>query len=128
MIIIACGGRGYTGIYNKMRVNQALSLLHAQKGIERLIHGAARGADTLAAEWAEVRGIETEAFPVTKEDWLKHGKGAGHLRNKAMLIRLMDRDFLGRDIGVVAFPGGPGTANMIQQTEAEGLLVWRPFG
>ena len=125
MIIIACGGRDYTGVYNKMRVNKALNLLHAQKGIEVLIHGAARGADTLAAEWAEVRGIETEAFPA---EWHLYGKSAGYLRNKAMLIRLMDTEFLGREIGVVAFPGGAGTANMIQQTEAAGLLVWRPFG
>lgn len=125
MIIIACGGRDYTGIYNKMRVNKALNLLHTQKGVELLIHGAARGADSLAEEWAKVRGIETEAFPA---EWEKYGKAAGYLRNKAMLIRLMDREFLGREIGVVAFPGGTGTANMIQQTEEAGLLVWRPFG
>lgn len=125
MIIIACGGRDYAGIYNKMRVNKALNLLHTQKGIELLIHGAARGADSLAEEWAKVRGIETEAFPA---EWERYGKAAGYLRNKAMLIRLMDQDFLGREIGVVAFPGGTGTANMIQQTEAAGLLVWRPFG
>jgi hypothetical protein len=47
-----------------------------------LIHGAALGADSIAAEWAKANGHQIEAFPA---DWDFHGKSAGPIRNKAML-------------------------------------------
>jgi hypothetical protein len=47
-----------------------------------LIHGAARGADSIAARLAYAMGIEVLAFPA---DWDRHGRGAGPLRNQRML-------------------------------------------
>lgn len=46
-----------------------------------LIHGGARGADTLAMLWAEKNEIPVRCFPA---DWDKYGKKAGYIRNKQM--------------------------------------------
>jgi hypothetical protein len=43
------------------------------------------------------------------------------IRNTQMLAE-------GRPDGVVAFPGGRGTANMVRQAAAAGLGVWFPCG
>jgi hypothetical protein len=71
------------------------------------------GADSLAAAWAMSRGIPTLAFPA---DWKKDGKAAGFIRNATML-----RD--GRPELVVAFPGGKGTAHMVNLARAAGVPV-----
>ena len=77
-------------------------------------HGCARGADTLAGEWARERGIPEQRYLA---DWQAHGKGAGPRRNQAMLDAA--------DVAcVVAFPGGVGTADMVRRARAAGLLVW----
>lgn len=47
-----------------------------------LIHGAARGADSIAARLAYAMGIEVCAYPA---DWNCHGRSAGPLRNQCML-------------------------------------------
>ena len=47
-----------------------------------LVHGAARGADTLLSEAAQSVKIRTEAHPA---DWNQHGKRAGFLRNHHMV-------------------------------------------
>jgi len=49
-------------------------------------------------------------------DWSRHGKSAGPIRNRQMLIE-------GRPDIVVAFPGGKGTANMIKQAVEAGVKV-----
>lgn len=52
----------------------------------------------------------------TWADWKKHGKAAGPIRNGIML-----RD--GKPDMVVAFPGGRGTANMVDQARLADLIV-----
>lgn len=48
-----------------------------------LVHGAARGADTIAAEWAALRYYAVEPHPA---DWGRYGKKqAGAIRNSAMV-------------------------------------------
>jgi hypothetical protein len=81
--------------------------------IDVLIEGEAPGADTLAREWATEQGIPVERYPA---DWNRHGKAAGPIRNRRMLVE-------GKPDLVVAFPGGRGTANMISQAEAAGVKV-----
>jgi hypothetical protein len=49
-------------------------------------------------------------------DWKKYKRAAGHIRNKEML------DF-GFDL-LIAFPGGPGTTNMITITRGAGIPVY----
>ena len=47
-----------------------------------IIHGACRGADTLAAHVAGWLGLRVESYPA---QWQKYGKGAGPIRNQQML-------------------------------------------
>lgn len=78
-----------------------------------IITGGAPGADTLAAEFAEVFGIRLRIFPA---DWKKHGRAAGPIRNQQMLDE-------GRPDLVIAFPGGRGTADMVRRARAAGVRV-----
>lgn len=115
MRVLVCGGRRYGDF---VRVSIALDALRAATVIDVIIEGGATGADTLAHAWAKATGIRIESFPA---DWDLHGKAAGHIRNRKMLDH-------GRPDYVVAFPGGPGTADMVRQATREGLPVWRPYG
>ena len=89
-----------------------LDAAHQANPIECLIHGAARGADKLADEWAQKRGVEIEAYVA---DW-RDGKRAGPMRNQQMLDQ-------GKPHMVIAFPGGKGTADMIRRAEAAKVPV-----
>lgn len=114
MKLLVCGGRDYT---DRAALYKALDHLHARRTIELVIHGAARGADSLAAEWAGARGIQSKAFPAL---WHAYGKAAGWIRNQHMLDA-------GQPDGVVAFPGGRGTADMINRAHTAGVPVWQPY-
>jgi hypothetical protein len=114
MKILVCGGRDYA---DRVALFAALDHLHARRVIELVIHGAARGADKLAAEWANARGIQSRAFPAL---WDADGKAAGFIRNQRMLD-------CGRPDGIAAFPGGRGTADMINRAQTAGVPVWRPY-
>lgn len=110
--IIVCGGRNYD---DKETLFAALDHLHKNRPIGTLIHGAASGADTLACQWANSRNV----FSVgCMADWKRNGKAAGPIRNAIMLTWNPD--------GVVAFPGGSGTADMKRQAEAKCVKVWEP--
>lgn len=50
---------------------------------EVVIEGEAPGADSLGREWAESHGIEVLKFPA---DWTRHGRAAGPIRNRQMLV------------------------------------------
>lgn len=67
----------------------------------------------MAGEWARLTGIRELAFPA---DWENYRRAAGPIRNRQMLVEATP------DL-VVAFPGGPGTANMIRQARAAGVPV-----
>ena len=77
-----------------------------------LVHGAAPGADTLAATLWESFGGKTEAHPA---DWDRHGKAAGPLRNQEMVDSGIDL--------LIAFEGGRGTADMCRRAVAAGVRV-----
>lgn len=98
--VLVCGGRDYA---DAAKVNNALDRLHATRGIEVVMHGAAKGADALADEWARRNRVSLHTFPA---QWEKHGKAAGPIRNQRMLA-------VGRPDLVIAFPGGTGTADMV---------------
>jgi predicted Rossmann-fold nucleotide-binding protein len=114
MRILVCGGRDYQNI---SAVRHALQALHAKRGITLIIEGGALGADRLAREWAAISAIPCVTFDA---DWKTHGKAAGPLRNDRMIAE-------GKPDGVVAFPGGRGTADMAGKAEAAGIKVWRPI-
>lgn len=99
---------------NRDLVFRTLDRLHRERGIAIVIHGKARGADTLADEWATANNIPR--MPMAA-DWARHGRSAGPIRNGEML-------FHGRPDGVVAFSGGVGTADMVRQARIAGVPVW----
>jgi hypothetical protein len=113
--LLVCGGRNFQ---DRDRVFSALDRFLATWPVGLLIHGAVRGADKLAGEWAKSRGIPVRDFPA---DWDRYRRAAGPRRNQQMLDE-------GRPHGVVAFPGKVGTPDMVDRAKAAGLPVWRPCG
>lgn len=82
--------------------------------ISMLIHGAARGVDTMAEDWAVANGVPVFSFPA---NWDAFGKKAGMIRNRQMA---MNADAL-----VAVWDGkSRGTANMIRIAEERGLRVF----
>ena len=106
--VLVCGGRNYNDRAQAWRYLGNL-LLHDVK----IIHGAARGADSLAGEWAGFYQKPVEAFPA---DWDYHGLHAGIIRNKEMLAK-------GKPSLVIAFPGGRGTAHMVMIAQQAQVMV-----
>jgi hypothetical protein len=118
MKVLVCGGRDIADeglVFNTLdKVSSSVSLTMGQN-ISLLIHGGARGADSIAEKWAQNRGVETRRYPA---DWGRYGRQAGPIRNREML---MD----GKPDLVVAFPGGKGTHNMESQAERMNLPIIR---
>jgi hypothetical protein len=112
MRILVCGGREFR---DSDALDAFLDAIHlgSRGPVDLVIHGAARGADTMAGQWAERRGIACIAY---EADWEHEGRAAGPIRNKQML----DEGIL--DL-VIAFPGGRGTRNMVRQARARGFEV-----
>ena len=121
MKVLVCGGRNYSDITTLRRT---LDRLHAERGFTTLIHGAARGADSMAGRWAKNAGIPVQEFPA---QWRRHDskcgytcrnssycRRAGFRRNETMLHQG------GPDL-VVAFPGGPGTKGMVDLARRAGV-------
>ena len=99
--VLVCGGRDYNDLQKIFDVLYYLDgPQHGRGPITCVIHGAAIGADSLAALWAKKVGKQGLPYPA---DWEKHGKSAGPIRNAKMLRE-------GKPDLVVAFPGGKGTA------------------
>lgn len=112
MKVLICGGRDFED-YDTMKT--VLSALQVERGqFTLVIHGAARGADTYAGEYARRHQIPVKAFPA---DWRAHGKSAGPIRNRQMLEE-------GKPDLVVAFPGGKGTENMVRTARSAGIEVF----
>lgn len=95
-IAIVCGGR------NLRDRNLVFRILDWFKP-SLVVHGGAPGADSLAQEWSERRGVPAAVYPA---DWEKHGKAAGPIRNE----RMVSENASG---AVIAFPGGKGTASTV---------------
>lgn len=72
-----------------------------------------RGADRWSTEWALEHEHPVISVPAR---WATYGKAAGPERNQRML------DFM--PTNAIAFPGGSGTANMIDVLHKAGIIVW----
>lgn len=99
MRICVCGGRDYNDREKLWRVMDTAKAIMPNF---TLIHGDAKGADSLADDWARHREINVERFPA---DWDKHKRAAGPIRNRQMIASGIDL--------LIAFPGGRGTADMV---------------
>ena len=110
--VLVCGGRDNL---DRAFVFAMLDQVLAKHPLMAICHGGATGVDQIAGEWASTHDVPVTEFAA---DW-SLGSKAGPLRNARMLDEF-------RPTGVVAFPGGRGTADMTRQAEAAGLPVWRP--
>jgi len=80
-----------------------------------LLHGGSpKGAELIAAKWAEARGVTQVAF---KPDWTKHAKAAPFKRNDAMLDVL--------PVGVLVFPGTGIQENLADKAKKLGIPVMK---
>lgn len=148
--ILVCGGRGYA---DKERAEQVLWDLNRKDVILGLIHGCATGADKLGADWmrerikrdvahcTENRQLDRDGAKRLRRmsplwivgcpaHWgdletppvvIRHGRrgpynaAAGSVRNEFMLTW--------RPRLVLAFPGGPGTKDMVTRARRAGVEV-----
>jgi len=110
-VLLVCGGRDFD---NAERAFAVLNRTAERVEITAVRHGGARGADNLAGLWASEHGYPEQVYPA---EWATKGKGAGPIRNQAMIDA-------GGVVAVVALPGGPGTADMVRRARAAGLPVW----
>jgi len=92
-----------------------LDAVHAIYPITFLVQGGAKGADALAARWAQANGIK---YITVHADWDQHGKSAGPIRNIEMLDGFPDAR-------VIAFPLGKsiGTRHCMREAVKRGMKV-----
>ncbi len=109
MRILVTGGRKFD---DKELLFEFLDRLHQERSITLVIHGAARGADSLAEKWGKARGVET--LPCLP-DVERYKDGVWREQSEQMLAHKPDL--------VVAFPGGNGTANMVELAQRAGVEV-----
>jgi len=81
--------------------------------ITEIVSGGAKGADTLAEQFAKENNLPVKIF---KPDWAKYGRGAGPVRNK-QIVEYADK--------VIAFWDGEskGTKSSIDLAEKSGKLL-----
>lgn len=113
MKVLVCGGRDYQ---NRKYLFDSLDAIHYHEGVNEkisiVIHGANRGADTLADEWALSRGVQPVRCPA---NWTRYEKAAGPRRNRLMLLLQPDL--------CIAFDGGDGTTRMVELAHSAGIKI-----
>jgi len=92
----------------------ALDRVHAKHADMVLLHGGSpKGAELIAAKWADNRKVPQIAF---KPDWTKHAKAAPFKRNDALLDTM--------PIGVVVFPGSGISDNLADKARKLGIPLF----
>ena len=110
MRVIVAGGRDFND------ADRLTYILDGDFGLDRrdtILSGMARGADSLAVEYANEAPTKLERYPA---EWDKYGKSAGYKRNEQM-AKLAEM--------LIAFWDGKsrGTKHMIDIALREGLEV-----
>jgi len=113
--VLVCGGRDYQQV---QYLCGFLDSYHATEGIAHLLEGGASGADYQARCWAKANNVEFTTF---KAKWDKQGRSAGPLRNRVMVDD-------GKPDVVIAFPGGSGTADMVDYARYRNVPVIKAKG
>lgn len=113
--VVCTGGRDY---YDEVQVDLILTLLAAAGAGQpnRQLHigvGCATGADEVVREWCKENKV---SYKKHVAQWKKFGRSAGPKRNVAMLEEEQPRL-------VVAFPGGDGTANCVNEARKRDIPV-----
>ena len=124
-MLLGCGGRELA--WPIEQVAAVLERLAASRPVLQLIHGAARGADRAVAEAGVLLGWPVLAMPA---QWQRYGRGAGMIRNGQMLEQAIASAKAASSaeqlvkVGVIAFPGGPGTASMLRLARSAAPAGW----
>ena len=85
-----------------------------------VVHGGARGLDTLAGKAARRRGFRVEVEAVSDAEWRQLGRAAGPLRNRRMLDKWHpDRVYAFHD----DMANSKGTADIVRQATDRGIPV-----
>lgn len=79
MRVLICGSRDWDDVY---AINCVLNGYLSDGDPITVISGMAKGADSIAAEWARLNAQELVPFPA---EWELYGKSAGPERNRRML-------------------------------------------
>lgn len=87
--------------------------------VEAAYHGGAPGVDSDFGACAAQLGIHVERFPYKGE----LGKAGGPARNAEMLVGVRGEERLPPATGVLAYPGGSGTADMVRRAHGSGVPV-----
>lgn len=113
--VLVYGGRNYSDATTLRGVLTHLATLWDEPYL--VINGGARGADSLAKEWALKRG-----YPCITMDapWDAMGRAAGSIRN-GWMIEYAQPNY------AVGFPGGTGTADMTKRLKVAGITTWLPL-
>ena len=116
LVIAAGGGRDLA--WPQQRVAAELLARSSGRLVHLLLHGGARGADAAIGRAAQQLGWSALVMPA---QWQLHGRAAGPIRNRELLEQAVARAEAHSSPGyqasvlVVAFPGGAGTASLVQQ-------------
>ena len=106
---------GGTDCNDHTRIWEALDKIRAKHPDMVLLHGGSpRGAERIAACWADSRKVPQVVF---KPDWTRDGRAAPFKRNDRLLEAL--------PIGAVVFPGSGISANLADKARKLGIPVWR---
>ena len=109
--LLICGGRDRDVEVWGRAVNSAI----VSTDPDLVICGDATGIDACVAAACSRLGVALCIWPA---HWKAHGKSAGPIRNRWMLVYAKP-DY------VIAFPGGVGTENMVKQAEDSDVPVIR---
>ncbi len=117
-VVLVTGGRDYA---DAAGVKAALDAILAKHPDIEIMHGAARGADTLGDRWAEWNGCPRHPHPA---QWLNE-KSPGGVDSAAGVRRNQEMVNLKPDV-VIGFPGKSGTIDCLSRAKKAGLniLVW----
>jgi ribA/ribD-fused uncharacterized protein len=117
MRLLVSGGREFDDV--DFIVNR-LNRLHNSRSITELVHGSARGVDTICGYWAdEIAGVTPIPVPAKwRDEKGNYNPRAGFQRNQRMLTEY-------RPDALLAFPGGRGTADMVERANKVLQEVWQ---
>lgn len=114
--VLVCGSRDWA---DYEMISAALSSCALSGSPLTVVHGAAKGADSLAGQWARNYGVTEEAHPA---DWTGHGRAAGHIRNRLMLDLGVDYLLAFKDGFDMTMKRG-GTENMVRIALAANVIT-----
>lgn len=113
MRVLVSGDREWT---DRDALFTVLDTLHRWRPFTVVVEGCARGADSLAEEWGDSRGVTVEHHPA---DWRGKGRAAGPIRNQEMLDT-------GVDLVIAFHPNlslSKGTGDMVRRSRKAGVPV-----